>query len=76
MTRSDLVNELLKLSSEERLQAAEELWESVLNDPDGPYELTDQQMRELERRMEEHERDPSTAIPWEIVRAELFERLK
>jgi putative addiction module component (TIGR02574 family) len=75
MTRSELVGELLKLASEERLQAAEELWESLLNDPQGPFELSEEQAKELERRMADHERDPTTAIPWEVVRAELLARL-
>jgi putative addiction module component (TIGR02574 family) len=75
MTRHELVGQLLKLSVEERMQAAEEIWESVANEPDGPFALSNEQMRELERRMEEHERDPSTAIPWEVVRARILSQL-
>ena len=74
MTRDELVDQLLKLSSEERLQAAEELWDSVIEDPDGLFALSEEQMKELERRMKDHERDPSTAIPWEVVRARLLSR--
>ncbi len=74
MTRDELVDQLLKLSSEERLQAAEELWDSVIEDPDGLFALQKRQMKEIERRMKDHERDPSTAIPWEVVRARLLSR--
>ena len=76
MTRSELVAELLKLDAEERLQAAEELWESVANGPDAPHGLSDEQVAEIERRIEEHERDPSSAIPWEVVRARLWARFE
>jgi len=76
MTRHELVDQLLKLSTEERMQAAEELWESVANEPDGPFALSDEQMRELERRIDEHERDPSTATSWEVVRARLLSRFE
>jgi len=69
MTRSELVAELLKLDPEERMQAAEELWQSLAEEA---FELSDEQMKEIERRMEEHERDPSTAIPWDVVRARLL----
>ncbi len=60
MTRSELVAELLKLNSDERMQAAEQLWQSLT---DEAFVLSDAQMEEIERRMEEHERDPSTAVP-------------
>jgi len=69
MTRSELVAELLKLDPEERRRAAEELWESVAEED---FALSEEQMQEIERRMEEHERDPSTAIPLDVVRARLL----
>jgi putative addiction module component (TIGR02574 family) len=75
MTRSELVAELLKLDAEERLQAAEELWESVAK-ADALHGLSDEQLKEIESRIEEHERDPSTAIPWEVAKAELLSRFK
>ncbi len=71
-----LVSELLQLSPSERIQLAEDLWDSVVaNDQDVPP-LTDEQRQELQRRLVEHERDPSTAIPWEEVRARLWARLR
>lgn len=71
MTRNELVAELLKLDPEERMRAAEDLWQSVA---DEAFELSAEEMQEIERRMEEHERDPSSAIPWEVVRARLIEK--
>jgi len=69
MTRNELVAELLKLDPEERMRAAEELWESVSEEA---FALSKEQMEEIELRIEEHERDPSMAIPWEVVRARLL----
>lgn len=43
---------------------------------DAAPELTTEQRAELDRRMAEHERDPSSSIPWEVVRARLRSRPK
>ena len=72
MTRKELVAELMKLDPEERMQAAEELWESVANDPGGPFALSEEEIKEIRRRAAELERDPSIGIPWEVVRARLL----
>lgn len=71
MTRSEILAELLKLDSEERLQIVEVLWDSIA-DEDLP--LTDEQASMLQRRMDELENDPSIGIPWEDVKARLHER--
>jgi putative addiction module component (TIGR02574 family) len=62
-----------KLPIPERLQLVEEIWNSIAEDAK-VLPLTDDQRAELDRRWAEHERDPSTAIPWDQVRSELFER--
>lgn len=71
MTRSEILAELLKLDSEERLQIVEVLWDSIA-DEDLP--LTDEQASMIQRRMDELENDPSIGIPWEDVKARLHER--
>ena len=75
-----VLDELMQLSPAERLDVAERLLESVdPNDPnivDDLAPLTDEQMQEIRKRIAEHERDPSSAIPWEEVRARLWARLK
>ena len=80
MNKTLLLNELMQLGPAERLDFAERLWDSV--DPNDPSvaenlaPLTKEQMREVRKRLDEHERDPSSAIPWEEVRARLWARLK
>jgi len=64
-----------KLSSAERIQRAEDLWESIPEEGvDVP--LTEAQNAELDRRLEDLERNPDAGEPWEVVRARLYERLK
>ena len=73
---TDLLDELLKLSPAERIQLAEDLWDSVAADPESLPLPSDAQRAELERRLAEHARDPSTAVAWEDVRARLWSRLR
>lgn len=67
--------ELLKLSPAERIQLAQDLWDSILEEPD-VLPLTEEQCRELDRRWSEHLSDPASAIPWDEVRARLRERFE
>lgn len=64
-----------KLSIAERIQLAEDLWESI-SEEGGDLPLTETQKAELDRRLEDLERDPDAGEPWEVVRARLYERLK
>jgi putative addiction module component (TIGR02574 family) len=73
MTRQEIMAELLKLDVEERIELAEFLWDSAR---DENLPLTEAQAAEIERRLAEHERDPSTAVPWEIARARLWSRFE
>ena len=71
----ELLTELLKLSPEERIQLAEDLWDSVAADHDGLPPLSDAQRTEIERRLTTHADDPSTALDWDDVRKRLWSRL-
>jgi putative addiction module component (TIGR02574 family) len=64
-----------KLSIAERIQLAEDLWDSI---PPGEADLplTEAQKAELDRRLEDLERDPDSGESWEVVRARLYDRLK
>jgi putative addiction module component (TIGR02574 family) len=69
-----LLKELMELTPEERIQLAEDLWDSIA--PEEMPPLTDEQMAEMDRRVAEHEKDPSSALPWEDVRKWLWSRYK
>ena len=59
------------LTVAERIQLAEDLWDSVADAPE-VLELTAAQRAELERRLRAHREDPEAAVPWTNVRDELF----
>jgi putative addiction module component (TIGR02574 family) len=67
-----LLAELLELTPAERIQLAEDLWDSI--SPEDMPPLTEEQQQEIERRLAEHARDPSRASSWEEVRARLWAR--
>jgi putative addiction module component (TIGR02574 family) len=67
------LDELLKLSVAERIQLAEDLWDSIASEPEA-LPITDVQRAEIERRLVEHDRDPESAIPWEEARGRLHQR--
>ncbi len=66
--------DLSKLSVAERIQLAEDLWDSIPESADIP--LTDAQQAELDRRLADLDQHPDAGDPWEVVRARLYERLK
>ena len=57
-----------KLTAAERLQLVEELWDSLCDHPDA-VPLTEAQRAELDRRLDDLERDGPVGVPWdEVVR--------
>lgn len=64
-----------KLSPAERIQLAEDLWDSVAAETGG-LPLTASQQVELDRRLADTERHPDAAEPWGIVRIRLEKRLE
>ncbi|WP_029918828.1 addiction module protein [Nevskia soli] len=69
---SALAPEFAKLSVAERIQLAEDLWDSIAQDAPEALSLDQAKLAEIERRLREHDADPSTAVAWEQLRTELF----
>ena len=67
-----LLAELMELNAAERIQLAEDLWDSIA--PEDLPPLTAEQQQEIDRRLAEHAHDPSRASSWEEVRARLWAR--
>ena len=67
--------EFAKLPTAERLNLLGDLWDSIAVDA-ADMPLTDAQKNEIDRRLAEHDADPSTALDWSVVRAELWSRAK
>lgn len=70
-----LLAELLHLSEDERIQLAQDLWDSIPHSSDA-IALTEEQIEEVERELAEHRADPSTAIPADVVLERLRRRLR
>jgi len=69
------LDDLLKLPVPERIELAMALWDSIAEpELQDQLPLTDAQKAELDRRMAEHDRDPSRGIPWEEVQRRLREK--
>jgi putative addiction module component (TIGR02574 family) len=58
--------EIANLSPEERLQLLDALWESLSATPEA-IPLTSAQREELDRRLDELDREGPTGIPWDEV---------
>ena len=76
MSKTEILEELPKLTSQERyeirLKLAELDGDDWLDDDDP---LTDKEKALIESRIEAHEKSPETAVPWEEVKARLDRRL-
>ena len=73
MKTIDLAEEIRRLSVDERIRLVQDIWDGIAAETEPPP-LTEAQRSEVARRIAEHERDPSTAIPWEDALATLRER--
>lgn len=62
------------LSLAERIQLAEDLWDSVAAET-GELPLSAAQTAELDRRLAELARDPGAGDSWEVVRGRVERRL-
>ena len=72
---ASLSDQLLKLTPAERIQLAEDLWDSVAAEPAALPPLSAAQCNELERRLQEHAKTPASALSWDDVRRQLWARL-
>ena len=66
--------DIAKLSVAERIQLAEDLWDSVSAET-ADLPLTEAQKAELDRRIADLERDPQAGESWEVVRERIEKRL-
>ena len=59
--------EISQLSISERIQLAEDLWDSILDRQD-EIQLDPVQQQELDRRLDRHRQDPTAGSTWETVK--------
>lgn len=74
MSLAEILEELPRLTPEQRHQVVERVLEL---DTDGPWldaDLSESERRLIEERLAAHDREPGSAVPWEEVKAQLRER--
>ena len=69
LTRVDILN----LSISERIQLAQDIWDSVAEVPES-VTLTEEQKAELDHRLDAYHKDPNAGSPWNVVRERLAKR--
>lgn len=62
------------LSVAERIQLAEDIRDSIATENPDSVLLSPEQRQEIRARTSAHDEDPSSTLPWEQVRAELFQQ--
>lgn len=62
--------DLSELSIAERIQLAEDLWDSITETPES-VPVTEAQRQELDRRLEAYRQNPSSGSTWKDVRQRL-----
>lgn len=56
----------LALSIPERIQLVEDIWDTIANEP-AEVELTEEEKKILDERLEAYHRNPDLGSPWEDV---------
>ena len=64
--------EFLALSVAERIQLAEDIWDSIAAETPVTLKLTSEQRLAIQQRILAHDENPDSAISWEQIRSELF----
>ncbi len=62
------INDILRLSVAERLRILEKIWNSITTDE---IRITDEQKKELDRRLERMKKGETKFFTWEEVKANL-----
>ena len=73
MTTQELMREIAPLDVADRIALAQEILDSVAESPD-EIPMTQEQYEELDRRIEEFEKNPKEGIRWQDLKAMLRSR--
>jgi len=65
------LDEVLQLPIPERIRIVEAIWDSIAANPEA-VELSDEQRAELDRRLEELDKDPDGGSSWAEVRGRIW----
>lgn len=73
MTKEEILERAKSLPRDEQIDLAMELWEAIhATGYLDTLPISDQERAEFERRLDEDERNPAPAVPWEQVKRQLL----
>ena len=67
------MGDIMELSIAERILLVEQVWDSIAAVPEA-VRLTDEQRKELDRRLEAYRENPDAGAPWDEVKARILHR--
>jgi putative addiction module component (TIGR02574 family) len=67
---SSFLPDILQLSVSERIQLVQDIWDSIAAETESTT-LTDEQRKELDRRLDDQLAKPDVGVPWEDLKARL-----
>ena len=67
---STQLEDILQLSVSERIQLAEDIWDSIAANPES-ITLTDAERQVLDRRLESYARNPDEGVPWDDLKKQV-----
>jgi putative addiction module component (TIGR02574 family) len=66
------VAEILELSVAEKIQIVEDIWDSIIQNPE-LLPLSDAEKRELDKRLESYEQNRDEGIEWETLKRTILQ---
>lgn len=75
MSLETILSEVERWPIDDQIKLVHEIC-NRLSDQNHELELTDELKIELDRRIDDLERDPDSGMPWEVVKARILERLR
>ncbi len=73
MTQPVNLADITVMSIDDRIALVQAIWDSIADETD-PFPLTEQQQRELDRRIAELDANPKNVLTWEEIKARIREQ--
>ncbi|MGI9054892.1 MAG: addiction module protein [Pyrinomonadaceae bacterium] len=66
------VAEILELSVAEKIQIVEDIWDSIIRNPE-KLPLSETEKKELDKRLADYEQNPDDGIEWETLKNNILQ---
>lgn len=66
------VSEILELSGAEKIQIVEDIWDSIIQNPE-QLPLSEKEKGELDKRLADYEANPADGIEWETLKKNILQ---